>query len=1391
MPAHAARRHLATGPLAALAAAMTLLVAFIAHAQPAPKRLSDWLLEQAPTANANAYPLGLSWRVPQEIPAQNAILLDLVRSLSGQDAGMKADPASAARLRDWLRTLPVTGRVPVRQADARWLQGNPLHDPFILPGHSVVLPRRPKTVTVITYRGTRCVVEHSSGHEARAYVEACSPSGVRRTDWVWIAQPDGRVQRFGVAGWNQELQGEPAPGAWIWGPPRDGGWPERMGERLMAFLAMQGPAPDPGGPVQARLPEIQSTVKETVPSTIAGGASSPLALSRVPALAARQDADEAPEAETPSGQPQPLGAPAAPSRGLQVSSSDWGGVGLMQTPSARMNPAGHLSFHLSRTYPYTHGNVIVQPFDWLEAGFRYTNISNIAYGTTALSGDQAYKDKSFDAKFKLTDESAYIPQLSVGIRDLTGTGLFAGEYLVGNKRTGSFDWSLGLGWGYVGGRADIRNPLGRLWSKFDTRTTSVGQGGSLAFSSYFRGPTSLFGGVQWQSPWESLVFKLEYDGNGYQREPQGNNQPQGSPWNVGVVYRLGRAMDISFGVERGNTAMLGITLHTQLDGLSFPKSSDPPRIPVAATRPRQTPDWSATSSEIARQTQWHVGRIEQQGREVRVTVDDVAAMYWRERIERAASVLHRDAPDSVDRFTLTYRQQGVDVAEHVIDRDAWVAERTRPVPPTEQREAVYARAPVKAGTDGVLYADERKPYEAELGGYFQHTLGGPDGFILYQVGAAERFKWRFRPDTWLQGTVHLALVDNYDKFKYTAPSNLPRVRTFLREYLTTSPVMVPNLQLTHVGKLSENQYYSVYGGALEAMFSGVGAEWMYRPFGSRVAIGVDANAVQQRGFRQDFEMRDYKVATGHATLYWDTGWNKVQANLSVGRYLAKDYGATVDLSKIFDNGVRMGAFFTKTNVSSAQFGEGSFDKGVYLSIPFDAFLTRSTSSIGHIVWKPLTRDGGAKLGRSVQLYDVTTARDDRTLRYRAAPTPNDAAQPDERREPWTPTPKGPAPYTRMIEKPLAERWVSDTRYEQRLYDALYRQEFRNIRIAFDASYRLTVSASNEYLRPISRAVGRAARTALRLAPLDTREIRIAFDEGPAPAAVYDFVDLARLERFFAGELKRADIEDRVAVEYRNPSAREADPLARLADLKEEAEPRTIVDVVLPDPRTVNRVVSDVSNAARAAQATNWWQLGALGTGLVLASSIIDRRADTFATNNASKNWMTKGVKIGNAIPWVAMGGAALAALDGTDPVLSRTGYAAVEAGGAAFLAATGLKYVVGRQRPGTGVTPGSFDMFSGKSNYDALPSRHSAVAWAAVTPFAIEYHAPWLYGIAAATNLSRVGSREHWFSDTVAGGLIGYGIGRLFYESARAPQKKGMPRVMLNPTGVNFAWELE
>jgi membrane-associated phospholipid phosphatase len=78
--------------------------------------------------------------------------------------------------------------------------------------------------------------------------------------------------------------------------------------------------------------------------------------------------------------------------------------------------------------------------------------------------------------------------------------------------------------------------------------------------------------------------------------------------------------------------------------------------------------------------------------------------------------------------------------------------------------------------------------------------------------------------------------------------------------------------------------------------------------------------------------------------------------------------------------------------------------------------------------------------------------------------------------------------------------------------------------------------------------------------------------------------------------------------------------------------------------------------------------------------------------------------------------------------------------------------------------------------------------WAAVTPFAREYDAPWLYGLAALTNAGRIASREHWLSDTVASSFLGFAIGDFFWEQRRKPDDKG-PRVGVSPAGVTVTWE--
>ncbi len=157
------------------------------------------------------------------------------------------------------------------------------------------------------------------------------------------------------------------------------------------------------------------------------------------------------------------------------------------------------------------------------------------------------------------------------------------------------------------------------------------------------------------------------------------------------------------------------------------------------------------------------------------------------------------------------------------------------------------------------------------------------------------------------------------------------------------------------------------------MYAGAGGEVLYRPFNSPVALGVDLNWVKQRDFDQRFGLRDYDTWTGHATAYIETGVEDVLAQVSVGRYLAKDYGMTVNLSRQFDSGVRVGAWATFTDAGDA-YGEGSFDKGVFIALPFDAFFTSSSRSYATVSWQPLTRDGGARLARRYNLYDLTGER---------------------------------------------------------------------------------------------------------------------------------------------------------------------------------------------------------------------------------------------------------------------------------------------------------------------------------------------------------------------------------------------------------------------------------
>jgi hypothetical protein len=343
-----------------------------------------------------------------------------------------------------------------------------------------------------------------------------------------------------------------------------------------------------------------------------------------------------------------------------------------------MAPAGEFSLNANRTDPYSRYSISIQPLDWLEGSFRYTAIGNHKYGAEALSGDQVYKDKAVDVKARLWQESHWLPEVALGFRDVGGTGLFSSEYFVANKRYYDLDFSLGVAWGYIGNRGDFENPLGYLDERFDTRPVNTGaDAGNVNTGSYFRGSPALFGGVAYQTPWSPLSLKLEFDGNDYKHEPFDSSLKQDSPINIGAVFKLTDSVDLSAGWERGNTALFGITFHTNFTSRKAPAKRYDPAAEALPAREPTTPldqvDWAGVSKRLENNAGYKVERIAQRDSELIVYGEQSRYFYSAKGVGRASRILDNSANDDIDWFTMVNKRYDMPVEETSVPRDTFRA----------------------------------------------------------------------------------------------------------------------------------------------------------------------------------------------------------------------------------------------------------------------------------------------------------------------------------------------------------------------------------------------------------------------------------------------------------------------------------------------------------------------------------------------------------------------------------------------------------------------------------------------------------------------------------------------------------------------------------------------
>lgn len=206
--------------------------------------------------------------------------------------------------------------------------------------------------------------------------------------------------------------------------------------------------------------------------------------------------------------------------------------------------------------------------------------------------------------------------------------------------------------------------------------------------------------------------------------------------------------------------------------------------------------------------------------------------------------------------------------------------------------------------------------------------------------------------------------------------------------------------------------------------------------------------------------------------------------------------------------------------------------------------------------------------------------------------------------------------------------------------------------------------------------------------------------------------------------------------------------------------------------------------------SGWIKGAGLAGGAVLASSLLDKPVDRYVARHENARLFNTWGNFGKNMPIALTATAGIAALLG-DERMQNTGYIALQSVAASLGVSVAGKYVVGRARPVEGRGPWAQVGEGYRRSDAAFPSGHSAAAFAAVTPFAQEYDAPWLYGVAAISSMGRVAGRQHWVSDTVAGGLIGYTVGTLLWKGQRElrDEKGGTLAIVPGNRSLSVAWQ--
>ena len=611
-----------------------------------------------------------------------------------------------------------------------------------------------------------------------------------------------------------------------------------------------------------------------------------------------------------------------------------GSIGLINIPTARFFSESTFGFTMYDGNPDQKVTLTSFPFDWLEASFFYTNIQDKPYCIYDFDPvcAQDFKDKGFNFKLRLKEEG-FLPAIAVGINDIAGTGLYGSEYLVASYGVNKTDFHFGLGWGQLNGsKESIKNPFGIINDSFYERPADAeDKGGQFQPSRYFSGDTvSPFFGIT-HAINEKYLVKFEYDTTltpgkiGYKEAE--------NDFSFGLDFSLTKNFTIGISTERGNSTSIRFAYKNN------PKISKP-RYEYKNSNHKDS------DSDYVK----FIRNLSENG----IAVNKIL-----------------EGSDQLGIQISQFRHPNLDIIDEIINRAAYNAGLNKPV----KANLMIADLKAKTEFDESFEKNSKLIYQRQVKKKFKTNtrldvrpfLASREEFFKGALMIENISEYSFLDNFFFSSNIKYSLADNFDDLKYPPVDTYPaQVRSDIKDYLINydEGIIIGRAQFDYYLSLKKNHHAMLTAGILEEMFNGIGFEYLYFEEDSNYAIGFEVFEVKKRDYKMRFDTLDYKNVTGHLNFYY-RNYKRIpfDAKISYGEYLAGDEGVTIDLSRSFVNGTKFGVFVSFTDVSTEQFGEGSFDKGIYFNIPVFGNLINYS-------WRPLTKDPGAKLIRKNTLHDL-------------------------------------------------------------------------------------------------------------------------------------------------------------------------------------------------------------------------------------------------------------------------------------------------------------------------------------------------------------------------------------------------------------------------------------